>query len=613
MIRVFFDIETDGYLNQTTKVHCLEMLGIVNEQKQTISCGSNLPLCITKGLSSLALADEIVGHNIICFDIPAIKKCYPDWKPKGKIIDTLIISRMVYPEIEVFDMLYKYSDKEKFEAMKSKKLIGKHSLEAWGYRLGIYKGDFGKTTDWKEWSKEMQHYCKQDVVVTEALYNYLCKTKHISWEAYELEREFQEYIHEQQEHGCYFDIGKAIKLKHKLMEELEETKAKIKLTVPNWIEKTIFEPKKNNKVKGYVVGQKYERIKETEFNPNSRMQIEKFLKEKYNWQPSELTETGRAKINSDVLEELEDLKWEEAALFSKFLTVTKLLGYISEGDNAWLKLVSPTGKIHGQLITNGAITRRCTHFKPNLGQVPSIKKYLGRECRELFIAPKEYRFVGADMSGIELRCFGHYLSAYDGGNYAHDIVNGDIHTRNQKAAGLLTRDSAKTFIYALLYGGGDAKIGFITDPHGSLATRKSKGRALKDNFNAKVPAYSRLSADISRAIKTRGYLKGIDGHYLYPRSAHAGLNTLLQNCAAVLMKRATIIFRQKMIAKNYWLNSVFPVLHVHDELSVIAKPEIAEEVKNEIVKSMNEAGEYYKLKIKVDGEGKIGDNWYDVH
>lgn len=607
MSRVFFDCETDGLLDVATKCHCLVVDG-----GTILSCHDGQGLTpIGNALEKLSSAQEIVGHNIICFDIPVLTKIYPTWKTSAKIIDTLLLSRMLYPEIENFDMIKGIKDKEFLETMKEHKCIGKHSLKAWGIRLGVLKGNFGETTDWKEWSPEMQSYCKQDVIVTKELYNFLTK-KHISWEAYDLEYEFQLYIHEQEQHGCHFNVGKAIQLKQRLVLELEEVKNEIKKTVPDWIEETTFIPKRDNKKAGYKMGVPIIRRHHIPFNPNSRMQIEKFLKKKYDWEPSELTKTGRAKINSDILDELEELKWVEAQHFSKFLVITKLLGYISEGDNAWLKLVT-NGKIHGGMITCGALTRRCTHNKPNLGQVPSVKKYLGRECRELFEAPAGWKFVGADLSGIELRCFAHYLFPYDNGLYAETILRGDIHVKNQKDAGLPTRDNAKTFIYGLLYGAGNAKIGMITHAHETKEKRTRIGSTLKNNFCAANPAYDKLNKLIKNTLKVNGYIRGIDGHRLTPRQEHAAMNTLFQNCGAVIAKRACVIFRREMIKREWWLTKVKPCLQVHDEAQVISRPDISDEVGKTLVNSMRLAGEFYKFNMPIAGEYKIGNNWKETH
>lgn len=612
-MQVIFDIETDGFLEATTKIHSLEMGAVVNDHWQTVSCSDNGSFApVAKGLVTLSNASELIGHNIICFDIPAIKKVYPSWNFGGIVTDTLLMSRMLYPDIVLQDMLLMHTKPVLFAQLKEHDLIGKHSLEAWGFRLGVYKGDYGKTTDWKEWTPEMQRYCKQDVVVTKALYDHLSK-KYLSKDAYNLEVAFQEYVFEQEQHGCYFDVGKAIHLKQILTFKLDKVREEIDQTVPSWTETELFIPKKSNKTKGYIKGVTVPRTTTTKFNPNSRMQIEKFLKNKYDWEPSELTKTGRAKINDEILDELDALDWSEAKLFAQFLTYTKLMGYISEGDNAWLKLAR-NGKLHGRIITCGAITRRCTHSTPNLGQVPSVKKLMGKECRALFYAPTGFNFVGADMSGVELRCFAHYLAAYDHGAYVEVVMNGDIHTRNQQDAGLPTRDNAKTFIYAALYGAGDAKIGSITRPQARLLERQSEGKRLKENFKRANPAYDSLIKDLKNVLKTRGYIYGIDKHALTPRAAHSALNTLLQNCGAVLMKRATVFFKQKMVEKGWWLSKVFPVLHVHDELQCLVSEELdAHDIGKAMVQSMNEAGKYYEMKIPIDGEYKIGKNWMETH
>lgn len=605
MSKVFFDIETDGLLESVSKLHCLEMC---------YENGNFNPNSLDMKVQQLKdHANEIIGHNIICYDIPALKVIFGSFKPSSsRIVDTLLLSRMLYPEVEQLDMTMAYTKKSTFALMKEKKLIGKHSLEAWGYRLGIYKGDFGKTTDWKVCTPEMVEYCKQDVLVTKALYEYFIKNNKISWNAYDLEYEFQVYIFEQTNHGCYFDVGKAIKLKQKLITELDSVKAEIKKTVPDWVEETVMTPKVNNATRGYVKGVPFTKRKTVPFNPNSRPQIEKFLKQKYNWQPSELTETGRAKISETILDELEDLDWHEAQLFSRYLTITKLIGYIADGDNAWLKLVK-NGKIHGQMVTNGAITRRTTHFKPNISQIPSPRKYMGKECREIWYAPKGFKFVGGDAQAIELRMFAHYLAAYDGGEYASVICNGDIHVHNQKLFAVDSRDLSKKCIYTTLYGCGAEKLGATLIPKATTEAKKTLGARVLQSFKTNNPHYTRLLEDVKRAYNTRGYIVALDGHRLKPRAAHSALNTLLQCAATIVMKRATVIFKKKLEEKEWWLTKFFPTFFIHDDIEGICLDEVAEEVSKMIPQSIKEAGEYYKLKIPLDGSHKVGVNFYETH
>ena len=174
---VVFDLETNGLLNNATRIHCLSLYWENEDRTETFNDEpyadnpKDLPMgggySITTGVSALEVADVLVGHNIIGFDIPIIKKLFPWFSPSGIIVDTLLLSRLYHPNL--LDI-----DKKRCWKHMPLQLYGRHSLESYGYRLNEYKGNFAKTTDWKEWSQEMQDYCEQDVVVTKKL----CKHFH---------------------------------------------------------------------------------------------------------------------------------------------------------------------------------------------------------------------------------------------------------------------------------------------------------------------------------------------------------------------------------------------------------------------------------------------------
>ena len=174
---VVFDLETNGLLNDATRIHCLSLYWSEDERMETFNDEpyaenpKDLPMAgnysITTGLGWLEVADVLVGHNIIGFDIPIIQKLYPWFNPRGTIVDTLLLSRLYHPNLLDIDKQHAWKHMPL-------QLYGRHSLESYGYRLNEYKGNFSKTTDWKNWSKEMQDYCEQDVVVTTKL----CKHFH---------------------------------------------------------------------------------------------------------------------------------------------------------------------------------------------------------------------------------------------------------------------------------------------------------------------------------------------------------------------------------------------------------------------------------------------------
>ncbi len=341
-----------------------------------------------------------------------------------------------------------------------------------------------------------------------------------------------------------------------------------------------------------------------EFNPGSRHHIAKVLKERYNWKPKEFTDAGQPKVDETVLSAL---PYPEIKPLIEYLTVNKRLGQLSDGKKSWLRYVTPEGRIHGYVNTNGAITGRMTHSKPNLAQVPAVRAPYGKECRELFLPTKNYLQIGADASGLELRCLAHYMAKWDNGEYANVILTGDIHSMNQKAAGLPSRDNAKTFIYAFLYGAGDEKIGAI------VSKGSKEGRRLKKQFLNKTPAIKKLKEKVEEIVKERGYLKGLDGRQLKIRSAHSALNTLLQSAGAIIMKKALVILDENL-QKNYTAGIDYEfIANIHDEFQIEALPQYADTIGKEAVKAIKEAGKYFKFRCPLDGEYKIGKNWAECH
>ena len=596
MSTLIFDIETDGLLDNLTKIHSIAIYDPIIDDFWNYTDASEDYLPLSVGLEALMLADEIVGHNIVKFDIPAIQKLYPDFKPKGKVFDTLLMSKLIYPDIGEIDD--KNIRKNKFP----KELRGRYSLKSWGYRLGELKGDYCEQEDcWNEWSADMQRYCQQDVMVTKRLYD-LLKSKNIPEETIKLEHQFAKIIFNQEQRGVKFDENRAIELTAQLLQQKADLEEQLKQFFPDETREEVFIPKVNNKTRGYVKGQPYTKYITVEFNPSSRQMIADRLIQKYNWKPKKLSPTGLPVIDEEVLEELD---FEEAPLLKQYFLVTKTLGQLADGKNAWLKLVTSEAIIHGRVDTMGTVTGRCTHNSPNLAQVPSVNGFMGKECRELFRAREGYKLVGCDASGLELRCLAHYMNDED---YTNEILNGDIHTKNQQAAGLPTRNNAKTFIYGFLYGAGDSKIGSIT------GKGAKEGKAIKERFLNTLPKLKKLSEGVKQRIQQRGYLKGIDGRTLKVREQYKGLNVLLQSAGAIVMKKALCILADDIEAKGWKINDdIAFVLNVHDEYQAEVKPELVEEYKVMAVEAIRKAGEYFKFRCPLDGEAKVGESWYDTH
>ena len=594
---LIFDIETNGLLRTVDKLHCIAIFDTETEELTSYS-GNTLK----EGLEKLMKAEELIGHNIVKYDIPTLQKLYPSFNPKCKIFDTLLMSKLVYPDIGELD------DRNIRKGVFPKKLRGKYSLKAWGYRLKEYKGDYCEQEDcWAEWSIDMQRYCEQDVMVTKKLFD-LLKSKEISETSIEIEHKFAKIIGLQEQRGVCFDKQKAVEFAANLIKEKADIERELKLAFPNEIREETFIPKVNNKTKGYIKGQPFIKRYEIEFNPSSRQMLAERLIKKYSWKPTKLSPTGLPVIDEEVISEL---NYPEAPLLQRYFLVTKTLGQLADGRNAWLKLENDS-VIYGGVDTIGAVTGRCTHNSPNLAQVPSGHSAFGKECRELFKARKKYRFIGCDASGLELRMLAHYMNDED---YTHEILHGDIHTANQKAAGLPTRDNAKTFIYGFLYGAGDEKVGSIT------GKGSAEGKRIKAKFLKSLPKLAKLTKGVKQRISERGYLKGIDGRILKVREQYKGLNVLLQSAGAIVMKKALCILYDDCVSKgwikdNWYLsddNLIYFILNIHDEYQAEVKPEIVDEYKKLAVEAIKKAGLFFNMRCPLDGEAKEGENWYETH
>lgn len=608
-MKVIFDIETDGLLESVSRIHSLCAYDLTN--KKFMSCCDVLgyDYNIQYGIDYLKDSTQLIGHNIHGFDLPAIEKIngthFIHWN-QGQglnrgVLDTQVLARLCFPDIKDKDFEGQFGSFDK-------KLYGKQSLEAWGGRLGVKKGNFGKMTDWKVWSKAMQQYCEQDVRVTYKLYHYLIgyiQSNLVNDSCVELEHQFARYIAIQNDNGCPFDVDKAEKLKSKVEGSLEQLKKEIDELVPEQVEEIKFTPKTSNKKYGYVKGQEVTKRKVKKVKPSSRKQILDYLHKEYGYVPDETTEKGNPKLDTDTLRSINE---PECKLYADYLDLWKLRGQLWSGKNAWLKL-QRNGTLYGFCNHNGAVTGRCTHSYPNLSQVPTTRKIFGRECRDLFYAPDGYKFVGADASGLELRMLGHFLEPLDGGEFLYEVINGDIHSKNQSDAGLETRDQAKTFIYAFNYGAGYEKLGSISAPGESREEKTRIGKNLKELFLEKNPAIGKLISRAQGAAKTRGYLIGLDGRKISVRFPYRALNTLLQGAGAVVMKQATVNFMACI--KDY--NLIRPTLHSHDEIQVISKAQYAEETGHSMVKGIIDAGKMLGIRTPLDGEFKVGKTWADTH
>ncbi len=593
-----FDLETDNLLDDVTKIHCMVILNTETGEKQTY-VGAQVPEGI-KQLETLSQSGQVlVGHNVIKFDLPVIQKLYPNTTIDTHLVqDTLVLTRLIYSNIADTDANLLAQGKL------PGKLFNSHSLEAWGYRLGCHKQ--GYTGGWDTFSPEMLEYNIQDTVVTALLYS-TCLAQNYSKEAIDLEHSVAFLMAKQERNGFVFDEAAAVVLYAQLVSRKAELSAQCEALFPPWeVRQADFVPKRSNATKGWIAGEPVQRFKTVVFNPSSRDHIANRLMALYDWQPESLTEGGKPKVDEVVLA---GLSYPPCVLLSEFLMVQKRLSQLAEGDNAWLSLAKK-GKLHGSINTNGAVTGRATHSRPNISQVPSSNSPYGKECRSLFTVPKGWSLVGADASGLELRCLAHYMGRYDGGKYALELLNGDIHTTNQIAAGLPTRSQAKTFIYGFLYGAGNEKIGSI------IGANAIRGGQIKAQFLRSLPALGRLIEAV-RGVQEQGYVTGLDGRRIFVRSSHAALNSLLQGAGAVICKQWLITLEEQLQVrglKHDWDGDYVFCAWSHDEVQIACRtPEIAAVVAELATKSVVLAGEHFNLRCPLAGEAKIGKNWNDTH
>ena len=411
-----------------------------------------------------------------------------------------------------------------------------------------------------------------------------------------LEHRVAEILTEQEIHGWTFDEQKSFQLESHLRREMEELTTVLR---KEWtfVGGALFTPKRDNSTQGYIAGAEFQRLKE--FNPTSRDHIAWILTNRLNVKLNQITTTGKPIIDEITLMEI-DIPFSRAC--AKCLTIKKKLGMISEGVNAWNKLVTTEGRIHHHcsVSTN---TFRCAHRKPNLGQVPASEEF-----RELFTASPDMVMVGADLSGIELRMLAHYLGRYDGGRYADILLNDDIHQVNADKIGI-TRRQVKTVTYAFLYGAGNEKIGTSYDNSLQPKEARKKGSEIRKAFVSAIEGLSELLGAVA-AKSANGFLLACDGRRVLVDSPHKGLNYLLQCSAGIVAKRWMVIANDLFQKNNVHTHQL---AFVHDELQYECTPQSIVQMKYGLEASAILAGEYYNLRCPIAAESKHGKTWNDVH
>ncbi|ATW58417.1 DNA polymerase [Salmonella phage BSP161] len=700
------DIETNGLLHNVSQFHCAVTYDYTTDQYIRYR-PDDFGAYIDALEAEVARGGLIVFHNGHKYDIPVIellakKLLGRDVKfPKENVLDTLVMSRLIYSNIKDTDA----------GLLRSGKLPGKrfgsHALEAWGYRLGEMKGEYKddfkaslaesgeEYVDGMEWllfNEDMMEYNVQDVVVTKALFEKLCSNTFYfpnetpagsteaerfwngSLEAVKLEHDAAWLLAKMERNGFPIDIKSLENLYAELAGRRGELLVELTNTFGSWYSAKggteafrhprtgkpltkyprvkypkqggIFKKPKNKKqreglepceldTRDYVEGAPYTPVEHVVFNPSSRDHITRVLT-KAGWVPVEFTPSGAPKVDDEVLEhvKVDDPDAQRCIeLIKEYLMIQKRIGQVAEGDNGWLRMIGEDGRIHGSVNPNGAVTGRATHSFPNVAQVPSIRAAYGEPCRAAFGAehnlkdgnPDPWIQVGVDASGLELRCLGHFMYRYDEGEYVETILTGDIHTKNQLAAGLPTRDNAKTFIYGFLYGAGAAKIGQIV---GGTA---EDGKRLIKNFLEQTPAIAALREAITGTLVKdskwvggeqkvtwkRRWVRGLDGRKVHVRSPHAALNTLLQSAGALICKLWIVKTEEMLLEMGYkhgWDGDFCLMGWIHDEQQLACRTEeIAKVVIEVSQQAMRWVGDHFNFRCQLDTEGKMGPNWAVCH
>ena len=590
MSRFLLDIEANGLLMDATVVWCIVLRDIDNGTVHTFG-PDDIPAAITK----IKQAKELIGHNLSLYDLPLLQRLHKlDWED-FLVTDTMLWSRLLQPD-----------------------RLGGHSLGAWGERLGYAKGDF---TDFSEYTEEMLQYCVQDVEVTSHLYSRLLgQVKNYS-NALAIEHKFAYIISQQVLNGFKLDIGFANELLNKLETEYDGLYTRLTDELPQKRIETHFKGvKKGGRFMGLTesgyqyITEKTEVIKEAKWkyidpNPRSRAQIIEFFQQKYSWQPDQKTEKGTPIINETVLEAMD---YPEAQSFSRLFRLSKQIAMIAS-KNGWTTQLHGE-RVHGSVITNGAVTGRATHSKPNMAQIDSDER-----MRACWIPKEGWDLVSCDADQLEVRALAHFTHPYDQGDLKLVILEGDLHSQNQEYCGFKDRKTAKTALYAFIYGAGNIKLGTIEASESPNESYKvysliAKGKEVRSNLNNSMHGLIQLSKILNLTLGERNYLFGLDGRPLYIRSQHAALNTLLQSAGAVTMKMCLIEFWRLAKENNYVHGLDYGlVANVHDEIVFEAHKDKAEAIGKLVNDAMQVVVEKLDFKCPLTMGCSIGADWSQIH
>ena len=554
-MKCILDIETNGLLNEATNVHCIVAYDI-DGKKPYVFKGDE---CRARFPNFARNVSQFIMHNGLSFDAPMLNKLCGTKIKDNSILDTLILSQLFNPMRD-----------------------GGHSLESWGERFKFPKGSI---ENFDYYTEDMLEYCKQDVNITYKLYNYLKEEgSKFSKRSIDLEHRIRKIINDQENFGFYLDIPYATTFMASLQDRSQNIYNQLQEVFPPIVTTGRVHKRSGKPLKDII----------EPFNPASRKQIGERLME-LGWEPTKKTDKGNVIVDEDVLSTID---MDEAKLISEYLLLQKRHTQIA----SWVEAIKTDGRVHGRVLTLRTVTGRMAHTSPNMAQVPAVYSPFGKECRSCWTVqnPETHSLVGTDASGLELRGLAHFM---DDQNFVNEILNGDVHTANQKMAGLQNRDQAKTFIYALMYGAGAAKIGLI------VGGDSKTGENLISKFMSNMPKFNLLKKKLTEASES-GMIRGLDGRLLHIRSPHASLNTLIQGSGAVICKQWLVQMIDKIQESGV---DAKLVASVHDEYQfevANADTEKFGEITNTAIK---EVQDIYDLKCPLDSEFKIGKNWAETH
>ena len=544
MTTAIVDIETDSL--DATLIHCI-VARSYSDGKEKVWVGDEC-----KEFASWSkMIDKFIMHNGVSFDAPILNRLTGSTIKPSQVRDTLIESQLYNPVRD-----------------------GGHSLASWGERLKFPKGDF-HTFDM--YTPEMLEYCRQDVRLTHKVAKELEEEgKKFSSKSYDLELKVRAIVDQQEKNGFSFNLREAMSFLATLEEEQHDLENQAQ---------EMFKPREV---------QLKTKVKYIPFNIASRKQIAERLEE-LGWKPKKKTDKGNVIVSEEILD---TINMKEAKMFSRYFLLQKRTGLIK----AWIEACQDDDKVRGRVMTLRTITGRMAHNSPNMAQVPAVYSPYGKECRSLWTVsnPDTHVLIGTDASGLELRCLAHYMNDAD---FTNEVLNGDVHTANMKAAGLTDRDQAKTFIYAFLYGAGPAKIGKV------VGGSAKAGQQLITKFLTNMPKLKELRENVVEASQV-GTIEALDGRLLHIRADYASLNTLLQGAGAIICKQWLVHITERIHKSGV---DAKLVASIHDEYQFEVAKKDANKFGQITKDAMKETEKTLNVKCPLDCDFKIGTTWMETH